>query len=125
MNKVFSIMLAAIFLLSACGSQPTSVDKNEEDNQKQDTANNQSKETNEGEQEVEKPSEEEDLEAIDKEVDKQKEPTYKMNEDTFVIEPITDANAKVALITIDDAPDKYALEMAKTLKALDAPAIFL
>ena len=28
------------------------------------------------------------------------------------------------MLTIDDAPDKRALDMAKTLKDLDAPAIF-
>lgn len=52
------------------------------------------------------------------------EPLYKMNEVTFAIEPITDANPKVVLLTIDDAPDRYSLEMAKTLKKLDVPAIF-
>src|SRR5690625_3055852 len=33
-------------------------------------------------------------------------------------------NEKIVLLTIDDAPDKYALEMAYTLKSLNAPAIF-
>ncbi len=49
---------------------------------------------------------------------------YRMNENTYALEPILDANPKVILLTIDDAPDKYALEMAKTLKNLNAPAIF-
>src|SRR5690606_15477934 len=33
-------------------------------------------------------------------------------------------NEKVVLLTIDDAPEKYSLEMAKTLKELNAGAIF-
>ncbi|EDL62897.1 polysaccharide deacetylase family protein [Bacillus sp. SG-1] len=53
-----------------------------------------------------------------------KEPLYMINETDWSVQPIGDANEKVVLLTIDDAPDKYTLEMAKTLKSLDAPAIF-
>ena len=61
----------------------------------------------------------------DDEVDKAvAEPLYVLNPATYAVEPIGDANAKVVLLTIDDAPDKRALDMAKTLKNLDAPAIF-
>ncbi|MER2090597.1 MAG: polysaccharide deacetylase family protein [Sporosarcina sp.] len=52
------------------------------------------------------------------------EPLYELNRETYAIEPIGDANPKVVLLTIDDAPDKQALEMARTLKELEAPAIF-
>lgn len=51
------------------------------------------------------------------------EPLYELNA-VWAFEPLGDANPKAVLLTIDDAPDKYALEMAKTLKELDAPAIF-
>ncbi|MCM3710074.1 polysaccharide deacetylase family protein [Sporosarcina luteola] len=51
-------------------------------------------------------------------------PQYELNPKTFSIQPIGDANPRVVLLTIDDAPDKRALDMAKTLKKLDAPAIF-
>ena len=44
---------------------------------------------------------------------------YRMNEKTYALEPISDADSKVILLTIDDAPDKYALEMAKTLKEFE------
>ncbi|MER2172338.1 MAG: polysaccharide deacetylase family protein [Psychrobacillus psychrodurans] len=49
---------------------------------------------------------------------------YEINEANWTLKPIEDANPKAVLLTIDDAPDKYAVEMAKTLKELDAPAIF-
>lgn len=63
----------------------------------------------------------EDLEDGDSEV----EVMYQINQANWAVEPITDeADSKVVLLTIDDAPDKYALEMAKTLKELDVPAIF-
>lgn len=51
-------------------------------------------------------------------------PLYELNPKTYSVQPIDDANPKVVLLTIDDAPDKRALDMAKTLKKLDAPAIF-
>ncbi|WP_054754977.1 polysaccharide deacetylase family protein [Piscibacillus salipiscarius] len=44
--------------------------------------------------------------------------------DVGYFKPIDDANPKVVLLTIDDAPDEHAIEMAKTLKELKAPAIF-
>lgn len=50
--------------------------------------------------------------------------TYEINQENWSITPIDDANDQVVLLTIDDAPDKYALEMAKTLQSLDAKAIF-
>jgi peptidoglycan/xylan/chitin deacetylase (PgdA/CDA1 family) len=52
------------------------------------------------------------------------EPLYELNEATWSFQPIGDADPKAALLTFDDAPDKHALDMAKTLKELDAPAIF-
>ena len=33
-------------------------------------------------------------------------------------------NPKVVLLTFDDAPDKYSLEIARTLQKLQVPAIF-
>ena len=51
-------------------------------------------------------------------------PQYKINPENFNIDPIQDATNNVVLLTIDDAPDKNALEMAKTLKSLNVNAIF-
>lgn len=49
---------------------------------------------------------------------------YELNEANWTFKPFDDANPKAVLLTIDDAPEKYAVEMAKTLKELNAPAIF-
>lgn len=57
-------------------------------------------------------------------IEETQEPLYELNPANWTLQPIGDANPKVVLLTIDDAPDKYAVEMAKTLKALNAPAIF-
>lgn len=50
---------------------------------------------------------------------------YEINPANWTVQPITEsANEKVVLLTIDDAPEHYALEMAETLDNLDAKAIF-
>ncbi|MFC4404713.1 polysaccharide deacetylase family protein [Gracilibacillus xinjiangensis] len=52
------------------------------------------------------------------------EPLYELT-DSWSIVPIEEGtNEKVVLLTFDDAPEQYALEMANTLKELEAPAIF-
>ena len=56
-------------------------------------------------------------------VEEVEEPLYELNA-SWAFQPIGEANPKAVLLTIDDAPDKRALDMAKTLKELDAPAIF-
>lgn len=66
---------------------------------------------------------ESDTEMEDAVVEK-KEAMYKINEKTWAVEPIEEANEKIVLLTIDDAPDKHGLEMAHTLKALGVKAIF-
>lgn len=59
------------------------------------------------------------------ETKKKQEPKYTINENNWTIEPIDkEADGKVVLLTIDDAPDQYAVDMAKTLKDLKVPAIF-
>lgn len=52
------------------------------------------------------------------------ESLYRLNENNWTLETIAAANEKVVLLTIDDAPDKHALDMAKTLHKLNAEAIF-
>ncbi|WP_432359608.1 polysaccharide deacetylase family protein [Sporosarcina sp. UB5] len=81
------------------------------------------------EKEIEEVSDEEveynsdaDLEVVEETI--VQEPQYELNTKTYSIQPIGDANPKVVLLTIDDAPDKRALDMAKTLKGLNAQAIF-
>ncbi|MBT2642960.1 polysaccharide deacetylase family protein [Bacillus sp. ISL-41] len=53
----------------------------------------------------------------------QASPQYRMKSD-FSIQNIDNPDEKIVLLTIDDAPDKNALEMAKTLKELNVRAIF-
>lgn len=111
-------LLAAIFLLSGCGY---------EDNLTEDTPK-QSSESAPSEQ-VTKPVNDkgEMKEEIVKEAAEPSEqvtPIYQVNQTNWKIEPIDGGNNKVALFTIDDAPDHYSLAMAHELKEMDASAIF-
>lgn len=80
--------------------------------------------------ESESPDEEAANEEADEEGNEEKEaedqePVYYIDEETASIRPINeDDDENVILLTIDDAPDKYALEMAETLQEKDAKAIF-
>lgn len=83
------------------------------------------KESNETTTVSQEPVVEEVEEVVEEEVVIQEtESLYELNEANWTFKPIEDANPKAVLLTIDDAPEKYAVEMAKTLKELNAPAIF-
>jgi peptidoglycan/xylan/chitin deacetylase (PgdA/CDA1 family) len=103
--------LAVLFFLSACGvadEEPT-VQKEKEDST---------------ESLVQETVKEEMVEVVQDPVVTKPKILYELNPANWTLQPIGDANPKAVLLTIDDAPDKYALEMAKTLIALNAPAIF-
>lgn len=70
-------------------------------------------------------NQEEEIELVEEEVEEKIiKAQYEMTENWF-IKPISkDVNEKAVLLTIDDAPDTYALTMAKTLQELNASAIF-
>ncbi|PLR79228.1 polysaccharide deacetylase [Bacillus sp. V3-13] len=51
-------------------------------------------------------------------------PQYRVNENNWSLEPIGNSAQPAVLLTIDDAPDKYAVEMARTLARLNVKAIF-
>ncbi|WP_226665931.1 polysaccharide deacetylase family protein [Metabacillus litoralis] len=72
--------------------------------------------TEDGEEQVEEITIEEESEEI---------PLYTLNNTNWTVEPIDkEAEGKLVLLTIDDAPDKFSLEMAKTLKDNKVKAIF-
>src|SRR5699024_3643122 len=57
--------------------------------------------------------------------DSKAETAYIVDGETSSIVPADEhTDAKAVLLTIDDAPDQNAVDMAKTLKNLDVPAIF-
>ncbi len=111
-------LLAAILLLSGCGN---------EDNLAEDKPKKSSEAV--PSEQVAKPvnNKAEMKEGFVKETVKPSEqvtPIYQVNQTNWKIEPIDGGNKKIALFTIDDAPDQYSLEMANKLKEMDASAIF-
>ena len=114
MKKQYLYILVALILLVAACSKEQVVPAPSKDN---DELSGSEGVTELDEKEI---SEEE---VVEQPVEEIIEPLYALNA-VWAFEPIGDANSKVVLLTIDDAPDKYAVEMAKTLKELNAPAIF-
>ncbi|MGP4073659.1 polysaccharide deacetylase family protein [Piscibacillus sp. B03] len=133
--KFFGGFLLVAWLLVACSEegqekiQPEEneeqVVENEEETINEEEPENDEETSDENETDEEESEEKKHNEESDevKDVEENIEPQYYLN-DVWYFKPIDDADPNVVLITIDDAPDKYALEMAKTLKEYDAPAIF-
>lgn len=119
------------FILAACGNSADSENNtNEPENNEANTnqksneneANNEKKDEAESENN-ENENNENEVENTTAEVE-ENEPKYELNSGTWSIDPIEDADEKIVLVTIDDAPDKHALEMAETLQELNVNAIF-
>ncbi|WP_117169839.1 polysaccharide deacetylase family protein [Paraliobacillus sediminis] len=119
-RKLFVLLIGAILLLAGCnnGNADEDSEKNENSDETQTNEENQEEEI---EDVVEEPEVEEEL--VEEEPESV-EVEYQINSETWSVEPLADASEDVVLLTIDDAPADNALEMAKTLKGLDAKAIF-
>jgi peptidoglycan-N-acetylglucosamine deacetylase len=116
---VFPLLaVLSVLVFTGCAS----ADQSSSEQTKEDTSQEQEQEQEKQEEvKAEKEAEQEKQEAVKQE--EKQEPKYKVSEISSIV-PINNAEAQVALLTFDDAPDKHALEIAKTLKELNAPAIF-
>ncbi|WP_223700387.1 polysaccharide deacetylase family protein [Sutcliffiella deserti] len=124
-----------IILLTACNASPQNEDGQaiEEEQIKVEDENQQNESDEEEQKPVEEASGSEDTSDTDEgdtsengnEVEnKINEPQYAIDPNDSSVIPLSDAKSEVVLLTIDDAPDRYALEMANTLKELNVKAIF-
>ncbi|MHC8521673.1 polysaccharide deacetylase family protein [Rossellomorea sp. H39__3] len=113
------LLVFAVFLslfLGACssgGTASSSTKEKKEEPKKEEAATKEATDEESNEEKVE----EEVAPAV-------AEPEYVVNENTWTIDPIKDANKKVALLTFDDSPDEHAVEIAEDLKEMDVNAIF-
>ncbi|SDJ75284.1 polysaccharide deacetylase family protein [Sediminibacillus albus] len=116
------IVLAGCNLLTSADSADTeAVDNNQgvKEEGKHSKENNNERQTEEAAAEGQAEEKEEVLPA-----ETESEPKYELT-GNWSIKPLDEnADKDIVLLTIDDAPDEHALEMAKTLKELDAKAIF-
>lgn len=127
------LMVAALLLtLAACSGQgssqsSTSGDHGQKSAQDHGTSNKQtqkpqgSKDKKSGENQ--KQANKQKKNKQDNQIQKKVQPKYEVTKN-YDVKPIGDADPKVVLLTIDDAPDEHAVEMAKTLKNMHAKAIF-
>ncbi|MFB1081263.1 polysaccharide deacetylase family protein [Jeotgalibacillus sp. JSM ZJ347] len=118
--KIYApVAVSALLLLAACSSEEA--DQTEQavssEESTQETVEEPVEEVSEvAENETEEIAEETDAEPV--------EPLYEINEANWSVTPISDAPENVVLLTIDDAPDQHAVEMAQKLHDAEAPAIF-
>lgn len=116
-----------MLVLSACSAKSDTGNSKSEDQSgqsNQKATDDSGKKKKNDEDQTEKKGDQEDKKDKQKGATfKQKKPEYKMTDDYYV-KPIDDADPKVVLLTIDDAPEDHAVEMAKKLKKMDAKAIF-
>ncbi|NMH71345.1 polysaccharide deacetylase family protein [Bacillus sp. RO3] len=119
MKKILASGLS-LLLLTACTSEPSTINE-EEGKPHQSDVEKEPSETGEEDLTVEENQEEKMDESAENVVQTK---DYVINENNWSIIPVGDADPKVVLLTIDDAPDRHALQMAKDLKELNAPAIF-
>ncbi|WP_404449876.1 polysaccharide deacetylase family protein [Sutcliffiella horikoshii] len=144
--KKWILSASLLLLLVACGQNGQVKNENEQDSSATDNQieendiSAEEEETEETSVPASKPEEEENNEEVNTSEEAQNEeeageeeqpqetlplePQYVVNPTTSAIEPLGDANSEVVLLTIDDAPDWYALEMATILKELEVKAIF-
>lgn len=122
MRKGLTILLLLFALvLSACSSDQTSKEKKQSDEENTQEVDEQINENGENKKQAEK---------VDAEVSANVEEgdlleaKYKVSDIWSIVPLDEETNDEVVLVTIDDAPDKHAVEMAETLKDLDVNAIF-
>lgn len=123
------LLVLGLILLTACQDEVTSEDPSQQDNTEDVTPSDETTDDTAPEEDV---SDDDQSEAGDdvkenetEPVDETVEVTYQINQGNWRVEPLNDqVDSKVALLTIDDAPDQHAVEMAHILKELDVPAIF-
>ncbi|MGN8645160.1 polysaccharide deacetylase family protein [Gracilibacillus sp. HCP3S3_G5_1] len=119
-KSIYTLLLAILIGLVACS------DNRNEENEGTDSEEASTDETST--EDVEEPpvtEEKDDNQREDEEkVQERTEPLYELDENWNLIPLKEGTDEDIVLLTIDDAPDKYALEMAQILKELEVPAIF-
>ena len=118
-TKILSALMISTLLLAACQDN-TETEMNNNNNDHSDTSEVQADEQTETTENLEDENEEEEE---NEEIAYQ----YKINPDTHAIIPIdpeSDTEEKVVLLTFDDAPDGYTLQIADALEERGVSAIF-
>ena len=120
MKRIVFLLIFAL-TLSACSGNET---EEPDDSMNEDT-DQQTEEVEREDQrkEEDEPAEDEETE-VEADAEAVNDPAYYIAEDASVAPLEEGTEENVVLLTIDDAPAEYTLEMAETLQRLDAGAIF-
>ncbi len=121
--------MLGLILLTACQDEQASEDIPQQDQTEDVTPSDETTDDTTPEEDVSDDDQSEAGDDVEENETEAKEETvavsYQINQGNWRVEPLSDeVEAKVALLTIDDAPDQHAVEMAHILKELDVPAIF-
>lgn len=129
MKKLSIVLLLILLFIAACAEKGDNAgeDKGNEgeapDTEENASNENDDESNNEAEEETQEGLENEEENSMEEEQETT-EAQYFIDEDATVVPLEESINENVVLLTIDDAPANNALEMAETLKELDAGAIF-
>ncbi|MEN1967021.1 polysaccharide deacetylase family protein [Lentibacillus sp. N15] len=117
MKKMILCCLMFVVTMTAC-SDPTAGEqpKNQETDSSKTVTTNKKQDDLDQHKEKKQNKEEEKDPSI--------EAKYKVSDAWSIVPIADDADEKVVLLTFDDAPDEYAMDIAKTLKKMNARAIF-
>lgn len=118
MKKVILSMLLGLFVVTGCSDNETEPVEPEEEESMAEEENDQERKEEEKEKE-----DAEETNVVDEEK-ANPEAQYYIEEDATVVPLHDDVEQDVVLLTFDDAPADYALQIAETLEDLDAGAIF-
>ncbi|WP_339227560.1 polysaccharide deacetylase family protein [Oceanobacillus sp. FSL K6-2867] len=117
------ILIIGIAMFSACASNAETTSHGKSSTEKEENKNQEHVQESEDEKKSGGEESEEDAAGIEKD-EHPNEAQYRISENWSVIPIKEETNEDVVLLTFDDAPDKNAVKMAKTLKDIDAQAIF-
>ncbi|PLR97443.1 polysaccharide deacetylase family protein [Bacillus sp. T33-2] len=119
---MYCIIAFLVFLVSSCNSTETT--KPEPDREAKQHANTVEREQAKSVSKSDEKAVNQSQAYGDLEAALPKKPEYRINPANWAVEPLANQAVKPVLLTIDDAPDKHALEMARTLQRLGVKAIF-
>lgn len=108
---VFGVMVLCMFFASACSNSAT------------EQQNKRAEETEEAAVIKQDQNDEQEDNKVENKEKAEEDPKYEISDQWSVV-PIDDADEQVVLLTFDDAPDEHAVDIAKTLKDMNANAIF-
>lgn len=128
---VFAVLVMTLVMLMACQNNDISEEETFEDdlnvteNDNDQTPDDESTDLDDSTSNDEQAGDEMEKNDNQAEAHEVVEVLYEINQGNWRVQPIDEStDSKVALLTIDDAPDKHAVEMAHILHELDVPAIF-